>query len=97
MGMIIISSSTRANFNSDMKKLRFLMFHFVPLALANLQERRHRLIILCIWNIIFSDFLLFVLIPHFRCKTPSLGEMNKALKSIFWLESINKLTRITNP
>ena len=59
MGMIIISSSNRANLNSKMKKLRFLIFHFVTLVLANLKERRQGLIILRIWNIIFSDFLLF--------------------------------------
>ena len=51
--------SFRADLSSKTKKIGFLMFLCMPLALASLKERKQRLIIVHVWNIIFSDFLFF--------------------------------------
>ena len=53
-----IYKTVGADLNFEVKKLVFLMFHCVLLALASQKERRQRLIILHIWNTFFSDFIL---------------------------------------
>ena len=50
--------SVEADLSCEMKK-RFLMLNCVHLGLASQKERRQHLIILHVWIIIFSEFLLF--------------------------------------
>ena len=59
------------------------MFHCVPIELASQKERRWRLIIPYVWNIIFSEFLLFCF--HYSCwmQDPKSGQNVQALKDMF--------------
>ena len=65
------------------KKVKFIIFHFVILALARQEERGNRLIILHVWNIMSSEFLIFLFIPRIGCKTPNLSKMCQLLKVWF--------------
>ena len=60
-----IYKSIRANLNSEVEKLGFSIFHYVFLALARQDERRHQLIILSVWNITSSESLFFSI--HSSC------------------------------
>ena len=59
------------------------MVHCVLLALANQKERRHRLIILRVWNIISTKFILFSM--HSLCLMQDAKSRRNvlALKGIF--------------
>ena len=57
--MLFYPPHPHANYKSETKNIDFLMFHYVFLAMASKEERRHQLIILRVCNIIFSEFLLF--------------------------------------
>ena len=54
------------------------MFLCVPLALASQKERRQQLIIFHVWNIIFSEFILFSSLA--KCKE---GKIYRLLKVYF--------------
>ena len=59
------------------------MFHCVLLVLVGHEERGHRLISLCIWNIIYIEYLLFSI--HSLCwvQDAKLGRNVQALEGVF--------------
>ena len=59
------------------------MFHCLLLALASQKERRCQLIILCLWNIIFSEFLLFSIHSLCQMQDGKSGEIYELLKVCF--------------
>ena len=79
----MLYESAGDDLNSETKSLGFLMFHRVPLALANYKERRKQLIIILVWNIIFNEFLLFSIYFSCRMQNAKSRENVGALESIF--------------
>ena len=59
------------------------MFLCLPLALASQKERRQRLIILHVWNIIFSEFLLFTFHSSWWMQDAKSGQNVQALEGMF--------------
>ena len=73
------------------------MFLSVPLVLANQKETRQRLIILHVWNIIFSEFLFFSFHSSRWMQYAKSKKNIQALDSMFLLESIIRCVFIMNP
>ena len=66
-----------------LKKLGFLIFHCVLLALAIQKEKTQRLIIIRVWNTFLSEFLLFSI--HSLCWKQDVksGQNIQALEGMF--------------